>query len=77
LDDPAWGSVAHGAQEWVAIGFETLVDSDSGWNNSGTKNKLYRAVIDMLFCQGLNLTGGVEFAEHVKATVAARRFHGD
>ena len=75
LDDLKWGSIANGAQEWVAIGFETLVNWQSSWNNTGTKNELYRAVVDSLLSEELNLKGGVEFAERVKATVAARRLN--
>ncbi len=77
LGDATWGSVAHGAQEWVAIGFETLVNWRSSWNNEGTKNELYRAVVDSLLTEDLNLNRGVDFADHVKATVAARRLNGE
>ncbi|NOY30034.1 MAG: hypothetical protein GXP28_07590 [Planctomycetes bacterium] len=76
LDDATWGHLAHGAQEWVAIGFETLVNWRSNWNNTGTKNELYRAVVDSMISEELNLRESVGFAEHVKAMVAARRLDG-
>ncbi len=76
LDDATWGHLAHGAQEWVAIGFETLVNWRSSWNNTGTKNELYRAVVDSMISEELNMRDGVGFAEHVKAMVASRRLHG-
>lgn len=76
LDDATWGHLAHGAQEWVAIGFETLVNWRSTWNNDGTKNELYRAVVDSIISEELKLRDGVEFAEHVKAMVATRRLNG-
>ena len=37
--------------------------------------QLYRAVVDCMLREELNLSRGAEFAGHVKTMVAANRFH--
>ena len=71
--DQTWGELAEAVEEWVSIGFETIVNWSSGWKNSGTVNQLYRAAYRALLNGEFPMRHGEEFARTVGSMVASRR----
>jgi hypothetical protein len=75
-DEPQWAVVAAAVDEWVSIGFNTLVEWNGGWKNSGTLNQLYIAAYNTLLHDHelrFEYGKGLDFAQAVGAIVAARR----
>lgn len=78
-DDPQWAVVASAVDEWISIGFNSIVEWNAGWKNSGTLNQLYIAAYNSLLKDDelrFQYGKGVEFAQAVGAIVARRRRAG-
>jgi hypothetical protein len=75
-DDSVYGETAIAVDEWVSIGFETLVTWQGGWKSSGTLNRLYNAAHRIMGMGQFPMQRSSEFSQYVSSITATRRRQG-